>query len=115
MSEEIHYKVLRVIESRPDITQRELASELGVSLGKINYCLQALIEKGLIKANNFKNNKNKLAYAYLLTPKGIEQKARITANFLKRKLDEYELLRREIDELQKEVRENGINTDSEHP
>ena len=115
MSDEIHYKVLRVIESRPDITQRELASELGVSLGKINYCLQALIEKGLVKANNFKNNKNKLAYAYLLTPKGIEQKARITANFLKRKMDEYEILRHEIDELQKEVRKNGINTDSEHP
>ena len=103
MSDEIHYKVLRVIESRPDITQRELASELGVSLGKINYCLQALIEKGLVKANNFKNNKNKRAYAYLLTPSGIEEKARITVRFLKRKMDEYEELKHEIEQLKQEV------------
>ena len=103
MPEETHYHVLRIIESNPEITQRELARELGVSLGKANYCLKSLIELGWVKANNFKNSKNKLAYAYLLTPKGIEQKGRITVRFLQRKMKEYEALRDEIDRLKKEV------------
>ena len=103
MDQEIHLKVLRHIEANPEITQRELAQELGVSLGKANYCLRSLIEKGLIKARNFKNSNNKAAYAYLLTPTGIERKAQITMRFLKRKLSEYEDLKTEIEILQREV------------
>lgn len=102
-TQETHFKVLRHLEENPDITQRELAEEMGVSLGKVNYCLKALIEKGWIKANNFKNSNNKAAYAYLLTPKGIERKAQITVHFLKRKVDEYEALKEEIEQLRKEV------------
>ena len=100
---ETHLKVLRKLEENPDITQRELAEVLGISLGKTNYCLKALIEKGWIKASNFKNSKNKAAYAYLLTPKGIERKAQITVHFLNRKADEYQALKQEIEQLQQEV------------
>ena len=100
---ETHLKVLRHLEANPSITQRELAQELGISLGKANYCLKALIQKGWIKANNFKNNKNKAAYAYLLTPKGIENKAQITVHYLKTKMQEYETLKQEIAELKNEV------------
>ena len=107
MSEETHYKVLKHVEANPQITQRELASELGVSVGKANYCLKALIDKGWIKANNFKNSNNKLAYVYKLTPSGIDEKARITVRFLKRKMQEYEDLRKEIAVLQDEVNNNG--------
>lgn len=104
MSEDTHFQVLRIIEENPQITQRELADNLGVSLGKANYCLKALIEKGWIKANNFKNNKNKLSYAYLLTPRGVEEKAGMTVRFLKRKMDEYEALKEEITQLQKDMK-----------
>jgi EPS-associated MarR family transcriptional regulator len=100
---ETHLKVLRHIEENPEITQRELAQELGVSLGKVNYCLKALVQKGWVKASNFKNSNNKSAYAYLLTPKGIERKAQITARYLRRKIDEYEVLRKEIETLRREV------------
>ena len=101
--EDTHFRVLRVLETNPSITQRELADELGVSLGKANYCLKALLDKGWVKARNFKNNKNKWSYSYLLTPKGIEEKTRITARFLKRKLVEYESLKQEIESLQSEM------------
>jgi EPS-associated MarR family transcriptional regulator len=107
LSEETHYKVLKHIEQNPRITQRELASELGVSVGKANYCLKALIDKGWIKAKNFKNSNNKLAYVYKLTPNGIDEKARITVSFLKRKMQEYEDLKDEIEMLQDEVKSNG--------
>ena len=103
LHQEIHLKVLRHLENDPEITQRALARELGVSLGKANYCLKSLIDKGLVKAGNFKNSNNKSAYIYLLTPKGIEEKSHITIHFLKRKIDEYEKLRAEIDELKQEV------------
>ena len=103
MSDDIHYKVIKLIEADPEISQRELARQLGVSLGKVNYCLRALIDKGWVKASNFKNSQNKLAYRYLLTPVGVQQKAAIAANFLKRKLAEYECLRREIKGLRREV------------
>jgi EPS-associated MarR family transcriptional regulator len=105
VNEDTHLQVLRILESQPKITQRELADELGISLGKANYCLRALLDKGWVKARNFKNNKNKWTYAYLLTPKGIEQKARITASFLRRKMDEYEALKEEIEKLKREVEE----------
>ncbi|MGR8934979.1 MAG: MarR family EPS-associated transcriptional regulator [Gammaproteobacteria bacterium] len=109
MQEETHLRVLRILQSNPEITQRELAAQLGISLGKVNYCLKALIDKGWIKANNFKNNNNKAAYAYLLTPRGLEEKGRITVAFLKRKITEYELLKQEIEQLHEEVAaaENG--------
>lgn len=100
---ETHLKVLRSIQENPEITQRELAAELGVSLGKVNYCLRALMSRGLIKARNFKNSHNKRAYLYQLTPLGIDAKARITARFLKRKMAEYEALKQEIEDLQAEV------------
>jgi len=103
INQEIHLKVLRHLETDPEITQRELARELGVSLGKTNYCLKALIDKGLVKAGNFKNSNNKSAYIYILTPKGIEEKSRITLHFLKCKIDEYENLQKEINELQREI------------
>ena len=102
-STETHLKVLRCLEENPEITQRELAQELGVSLGKVNYCLKSLIQKGWVKANNFKNSNNKSAYVYLLTPKGIERKAQITVRYLRWKLQEYEMLKKEIDQLKTEV------------
>ena len=98
-----HYKLMRLIERNPELSQRELAKALGVSLGKANYCIQALIEKGWIKANNFRHSTNKLGYAYLLTPEGIEQKAVLTKNFLQRKMQEYEALQQEIRELKKDM------------
>ena len=105
-TQEIHLKVLRHLEENPEVSQRELAEELGISLGKANYCLKALINKGLIKASNFKNNANKRAYLYVLTPKGIETKARISVRFLRHKIEEYEALKLEIEQLKIEVDSN---------
>lgn len=101
--EESHLKVLRLLESNPQLSQRELAEALGVSVGKVNYCLNALIDKGLVKIQNFRSNKNKRVYAYLLTPKGIAEKADMTMQFLQRKMVEYELLREEIEKLRLEA------------
>jgi EPS-associated MarR family transcriptional regulator len=103
LTDEYRYKILRLLEADPQMSQRDLARELGISLGKTNYCLRALMETGLIKANNFKNNRNKKAYMYFLTPRGISEKARATANFLERKVAEYEALQREIEHLRREV------------
>ena len=103
MSDEIHYKILNVLQDNPQISQRGLAKELGVSLGKANYCLRALIGRGWVKARNFQKSDNKKAYAYLLTPKGIEEKARVTVRFLKYKINEYETLKREISQMRQEV------------
>ena len=103
LHEETHLKVLRLLQASPAINQRALAQTLGVSLGKANYCLNALVAKGLLKVNNFKNNDNKLSYAYLLTPKGITEKAALTKRFLKRKTQEYDLLKAEIELLTSEV------------
>lgn len=105
LTDEYRYKILKMVESNPAISQRELANQLGVSLGKVNFCLKALIDKGLLKASNFRNNKNKLAYMYLLTPSGIEEKASITMRFLKIKMQEYEILKREIENLKSEIEE----------
>ena len=106
LTDEYRSKILRILEEDPAISQRDLARQLGVSLGKANYCLQALIEKGWIKASNFKNNNHKKAYMYLLTRRGIVQKARVTARFLERKVTEYEALQREIAALRREMRES---------
>ena len=103
MTEEAHYKLLKLLEHNPEATQREMARELGVSLGKLNYCLKALIEKGHVKAKNFKNAENKAAYLYVLTPKGLKAKASIAASYLQRKMNEYESLRLEIEKLQAEM------------
>jgi EPS-associated MarR family transcriptional regulator len=100
---EIHYKVLKILSKNSTISQRELANELGVSLGKTNYCLQDLLQKGMIKASNFKNNNNKIAYAYLLTPSGVEQKSKLALEFLQRKRLEFEALKIELEELSREV------------
>jgi|TARA_B100001741_G_C16352311_1_gene504649 EPS-associated MarR family transcriptional regulator len=91
------FNVLRKVNNKPDSTQRELAKELGFSLGKLNYCLNALKEKGLVKITNFKNNPNKIGYVYVLTPKGIKKKAELTLNFMKRKIKEYDELKKEIE------------------
>ncbi len=104
--QETHLKVLRHLEDNPNLTQRQLAVELGVSLGKTNYCLKALINKGLIKAKNFTNSSNKRAYIYILTPKGIEAKAKISVRFLQRKIQEYEALKIEIEQLKTELKIN---------
>jgi EPS-associated MarR family transcriptional regulator len=106
MTEEAHYKILKLLEQNPQATQRELAGELGVSLGKINYCLKALIEKGHIKAENFRTSQNKAAYLYLLTPRGIKAKASISVQYLERKMAEYDALRNEIAELERELNES---------
>ena len=102
--EEEQFRILRLIEVNSNVSQRDLAREMGVSLGKVNYCVNALIKKGWVKARNFRKSNNKLAYAYLLTPRGIEQKAVITAQFLRRKVAEYESLKTEIAVLKREVR-----------
>ena len=102
---DIRLDLLRKLESSPECTQRELSKEMGVSLGKVNYCIRKLTEKGLIKITNFKQNQNKVGYAYLLTPQGIEEKSRLTFAFLKRKIIEYEILKKEIIALKLESEE----------
>ena len=99
---DIRLDLLRRLESNPEYTQRDLSQEMGVSLGKVNYCMKKLTEKGLIKLTNFTHNPNKMGYAYLITPSGIEEKSRLTFSFLKRKSIEYEILKKEINELKLE-------------
>ena len=105
--QEIQLQLLRYLDEHPQVSQRELSEHLGVSLGKTNYCLRALVDKGLVKARNFKNSRHKRAYLYILTPAGMEAKAKITARFLQRKMEEYEALKREIASLQAEVAQHG--------
>ncbi|MFN7507255.1 MAG: MarR family EPS-associated transcriptional regulator [Limnobacter sp.] len=104
IQEDTNYRVMRLLEENPDLTQRELAEKLGVSVGGLNYCLKALTEKGLVKMQNFANSKNKFGYVYVLTPRGIAEKARLTSNFLKRKMEEYEALKAEIAILKSEIK-----------
>ena len=92
-----HFNVLRKINDKPQSSQRELAEELGFSLGKLNYCLKALQEKGLVKIENFKKNPKKINYIYVLTPRGLAEKTKLTLNFMKRKMKEYEELKKEIE------------------
>lgn len=103
MQDTTQYSVLKLIESEPEISQRELARRMGVSVGKTNYCLKALVEKGFVKLRNFRRSDNKLAYSYLLTPSGIEEKARLTLAFLRLKEAEYERIKQEIQELRREA------------
>ena len=103
LDDETHYKILKLLQEAPHISQRALAEALGVSLGKANYCLKALIGRGLVKARNFRNSNNKATYAYFLTPMGAEEKAKVTIRFLKRKMTEYEALEHEIAALRREM------------
>ncbi len=104
LTDEVRYRLLKLLEPNPKLSQREVARELGISLGKVNYCLQALIGKGWIKVANFKNSRNKAAYMYMLTPRGLEEKTRLTLRFLVLKIAEYEKLRAEIDQMRREAR-----------
>jgi EPS-associated MarR family transcriptional regulator len=105
LNDENRYKLLKLLHENPDTNQREIASALGLSLGKANFCLKALIEKGWVKVGNFSRSTNKKAYVYLLTLRGLEEKAKVTFDFLERKREEYELLRAEIEQLQNEAKD----------
>jgi len=104
LSDENRYKLLKLLDENPKMNQREIASALGLSLGKVNFCLKAVVEKGWVKVGNFSRSPNKKAYVYLLTLRGIEEKAKVTRDFLLRKEQEYEDLKAEIEELQNEAR-----------
>ena len=104
LDQETHYRILSLLERHPELSQRELAKEMGVSVGKINYCIKALVNVGHVKLNNFVRSDNKLGYAYLLTPKAIKEKTKITQQFLQMKLEEHECLVKEIELLRAEVR-----------
>jgi EPS-associated MarR family transcriptional regulator len=104
LSNEMDYKLMRLLDAKPQVSQRDAARELGVSLGKINYCVQALIRKGWLKAARFKSNRNKAAYMYLLTPRGLEEKAALTLEFLRIKTREYEMLRADIAQIRREAK-----------
>ena len=101
---DVHFRVLHILEEEPEITQRELADKLGISLGGANYCLKALVEIGHIKVGNFSKNPDKSVYLYLLTPKGIAEKAELTAGFLKRKMAEYHALKKEIESIRSNLK-----------
>jgi EPS-associated MarR family transcriptional regulator len=103
LQEDTYFRVMRILEENPDLTQRELAEKLGVSVGGVNYCLKALMEKGLVKMNCFANSKNKFGYVYVLTPSGMAEKAATTHRFLQRKMAEYEALKLEIEGLKLEA------------
>jgi EPS-associated MarR family transcriptional regulator len=103
---DVHFRVLHLLEEEPELTQRELAQKLGISLGGVNYCLKALIDIGHLKVGNFRKNLNKSVYLYLLTPQGISEKAKLTAGFLNRKMAEYQALKKEIELIQIKARKN---------
>ena len=103
IQEDTHFRIMHILQKNPDLTQRELAKKLGMSVGGLNYCLNALIDKGLVKMQNFSNSKNKFKYVYLLTPMGIAEKVALTTRFLSRKMEEYEALKWEIEALRSEV------------
>jgi EPS-associated MarR family transcriptional regulator len=103
LQEDTYFRAMRILQENPDLTQRELAEKLGISVGGLNYCLKALMEKGMVKMKNFATSKNKFGYVYVLTPTGIAEKAAITHRFLQRKMDEYEALKAEIETLRSEV------------
>jgi EPS-associated MarR family transcriptional regulator len=107
LQEDTYFRVMRILQENPDLNQRELAEKLGISVGGLNYCLKALMEKGLVKMKNFANSKNKFGYIYVLTPTGMAKKAAITHGFLQRKMDEYEVLKAEIETLRSEVEKPG--------
>jgi EPS-associated MarR family transcriptional regulator len=103
IQEDTNFRIMRLLQENPELSQRDLADKLGMSLGGLNYCLKALIDKGFVKLDNFQNSKHKLKYVYALTPAGISQKVAMTGRFLKRKMEEYEALKEEIKELKAEM------------
>lgn len=103
LDQESHYQILNLLEQSPELSQRQLAKEMGVSVGKVNYCIKALVDLGHLKLNNFMRSNNKLGYAYLLTPKAIKEKTKITQRFLQVKLEEHEQLVQKIERLKTEV------------
>jgi len=107
IQEDTHFRIMRILQENPDLTQRELAEKLGMSVGGLNYCLNALIDKGLVKMQNFSSSKNKFKYVYLLTPMGIAEKVDLTTRFLSRKMEEYDALKFEIEALKSEVEAPG--------
>ena len=117
LQEDTHFRVLSLLEQNPEMSQRDLAKALGVSLGGVNYSLKALIERGMVKAHNFSKSERKLAYAYVLTPHGIAEKTKLTARFLRRKMEEYEALKAEIDALHSSLNskhQSSLMFDNEH-
>lgn len=113
LDDETRYRLLKTLEAHPQMTQRQIAAELGISVGKANYCLRALVEKGWVKLDNARRNPNKRAYGYLLTPSGLAAKARVARSFLQKKRTEYEALEREIDELRREIEDPTIGPGKE--
>lgn len=111
LQEDTYFRVLRMLQDNPDLTQREIAERLGVSTSGLNYCLNALIDKGWVKVQNFSQSKNKFGYIYVLTPQGIVEKVTLTSRFLKRKQAEYEALKSEIDGLTQELDNTGSQAD----
>ena len=109
IQEDTHFRIMRILQDNPDLTQRELADKLGMSVGGLNYCLNALIDKGFVKMANFSKSKNKFKYVYLLTPQGIAEKVALTSHFLRRKMEEYDVLKAEIEALRTEVVEDQIS------
>jgi len=109
LEEELRYQILKRLQEDPNISQRDLARDLGISLGKVNYCMKGLVERGWVKAKNFRKSNNKLSYAYYLTPIGIEEKARVTLSFLKTRIAQYEELECEIEELRQDVMANQVH------
>ena len=107
LQEDTYFRVMRLLQDNPDLTQRELAEQLGISVGGLNYCLKALMEKGLVKMKNFADSKNKFGYVYVLTPSGLAEKAAITQRFLQRKMQEYQALKAEIEALTAEANASG--------
>jgi len=103
LTDELRYRLLKQLEKNPNLSQRELASLMGISLGRVNYCLNALIERGWVKARNFRQSQNKMGYAYLLTAKGVDEKARVTLAFFKHKQKEYDELVKELETLREEA------------
>jgi EPS-associated MarR family transcriptional regulator len=108
IQQDTDYRIMRLLEERPDMTQRDLAQKLGISLGGLNYCLKALIDKGFVKLDNFHKSNHKFKYAYMLTPEGIAQKMAMTGRFLMRKMDEYDALKAEIATLTAEVSDGVV-------
>lgn len=109
IQEDTNFRVLRILQENPDLTQRELAEKLGVSVGGLNYCLKALMDKGWVKMQNFHQSKNKFKYVYLLTPQGVSERMALTGRFLQRKMAEYEALKSEIDSLRLEAGSNALS------
>jgi EPS-associated MarR family transcriptional regulator len=102
LQEDTYFRVMRILQENPDLTQRELAEKLGISVGGLNYCLKALMKKGLVKMQNFRQSKNKFGYVYVLTPRGLAERAALTNRFLRRKMEEYDALKAEIEALKKD-------------